>query len=86
MLPAAVAVASPDFRSILAGTGLRRATMNEIREEAKELSARFPEICHYRNMAGMEEWIMGQLHLKALGTVKLSEVRNMVTELLEAGD
>ncbi len=86
MLPAAVAVASPDFRSILAGTGLRRATMNEIREEAKELSARFPEICHNRNMAGMEEWIMGQLHLKALGTVKLSEVRNMVTELLEAGD
>ena len=86
LLPAAVAEASPDFKSILAGTGLHRATMNEIRDEAKNLAARFPEVCYNGNMAGMEEWMMGQLHMKALGTVRLSEVRNAVSELLEVRD
>ena len=60
--------------------------MNEIRDEAKNLAARFPEVCYNGNMAGREEWMMGQLHMKALGTVRLSEVRNAVSELLEVRD
>ncbi len=86
MMPAVVAEASPDFKSILAGTGLHRATMNEIRDEAKELAARFPAVCYNGNLAGMEEWLMGQLHMKAIGTVRLSEVRKAVSEILEVRD
>ena len=86
MLPAVVAVPSPDFGAILAATGLRRAAMDEITGEIKVHAGRFPEICHNGNMAGIEDWVMGQLHMKALGTVRLSEVKKAVSEILEVRD
>ncbi len=86
MLPAVVAVPSPDFGAILVATGLRRAAMDEITGEIKVHAGRFPEICHNGNMAGIEDWVMGQLHMKALGTVRLSEVKKAVSEILEVRD
>ncbi|MRR20727.1 Glu-tRNA(Gln) amidotransferase subunit GatE [bacterium] len=86
MLPAVVAVPSPDFGSILAATGLRRASMDEITRETRVLVTRFPEVCQNGNMAGIENWVMGQLHMKALGTVRLSDVRKAVSEILEVRD
>lgn len=86
MLPAVVAVPSPDFGAILAATGLRRAAMEEITGEIKVHAGRFPEICHNGNMAGIEDWVMGQLHMKALGTLRLSEVKKAVSEILEVRD
>lgn len=86
MLPAVVAVPSPDFGAILVATGLRRATMDEIAGEIKVHAGRFPEICHNGNMAGIEDWVMGQLHMKALGTVRLSDVKKAVSEILEVRD
>jgi len=86
MLPAVVAVPSPDFGAILASTGLRRAAMDEITGEIKIHARRFPEVCHNGNMAGIEDWVMGQLHMKALGTVRLAEVKKAVSEILEVRD
>ena len=86
MLPAVVAVPSPDFGAILAATGLRRTPMDEITGEIKVHAGRFPEICHNGNTAGIEDWVMGQLHMKALGTVRLSEVKKAVSEILEVRD
>jgi glutamyl-tRNA(Gln) amidotransferase subunit E len=86
MLPAVVAVPSPDFGAILASTGLRRAAMDEITGEIKIHARRFPEVCHNGNMAGIEDWVMGQLHMKALGTVRLSDVKKAVSEILEVRD
>lgn len=86
MLPAVVAVPSPDFHNILASTGLRRAAMTEIIEEIKIHAQRFPGVCHNGNMAGIEDWVMGQLHMKALGTVRLADVRKAVSEKLEVRD
>jgi len=86
MLPAVVAVPSPDFGAILVAPGLRRAAMDEITGEIKVHAGRFPEICHNGNMAGIEDWVMGQLHMKALGTVRLSEVKKAVSEILEVRD
>lgn len=83
MLPVAVATASPDFNAILAASGLRRGTTDEMRNEVKDLAARFREICFNGNMAGMEDWVMGQLRMRAIGTMRLSDVRKSVSEMLE---
>ena len=83
MLPGVVSSASPDFASILAATGLHRATMEDIRKEIRGHAARFAEVCYNGSMAGMEDWVMGQLKMKAVGTVRLSEVRKAVSEVLE---
>lgn len=83
MLPAVVSVPSPDFRAVLTATGLRRYTMDEIRAEIKVLADRFPEVCYNGSMAGIEEWIMGQVHMKAIGTMRLSEVKKAVSEIVE---
>jgi glutamyl-tRNA(Gln) amidotransferase subunit E len=86
MLPAVVATPSPDFSEILAGTGLRRASLSEIRKEIKALTGRFGEICYNGSMAGIEDWVMGQVHMKAVGTIRLSEVREAVSDILEVGE
>jgi glutamyl-tRNA(Gln) amidotransferase subunit E len=86
MLPAVVATPSPDFSEILAGTGLSRASLSEIRKEIKALTGRFGEICYNGSMAGIEDWVMGQVHMKAVGTIRLSEVREAVSEILEVGE
>ena len=86
MLPAVVAETAPDFRRILSGTGLRRASIDDLKREARELAPMFTEVCYNGNMAGMEDWLMGQLHMKAIGTVRLSELRKAVSEILEVRD
>jgi len=83
MLPGVVSVPSPDFTAILTSTGLRRNTMDEIRKEIKVLADRFPGVCYNGSMSGIEDWIMGQLHMKAIGTVRLSGLRNEVSEIVE---
>lgn len=83
MLPEVVSSASPDFASILSTTGLHRATMEDIRKEIKGHAARFAEVCYNGSLGGMEDWVMGQLKMKAVGTVRLSEVRKAVSEVLE---
>jgi len=84
MLPGVVSSPDPDFGSIMAGTGLCRATMDEIRSEIKDLAGRFGEVSYNGSNSGMADWVMGQLHLKAIGTIRLSEVRKAVTEVVEA--
>ena len=86
MLPALVASPATDFESILAATGIRRSTMDEVRKEIKAHAQRFPEVCFNGNKAGIEDWVMGQLHMKAIGTVRLSEVRKAVSEIVEVSE
>ena len=87
MLPVVVSSSSPDFEGILAATGLHRSTIEEIRKEIRKetgkLAGKFAEICYNGSMAGIESWVMGQLKMKAVGTVRLSEVRKAVSEVLE---
>lgn len=83
MLRGVVSSASPDFRQILSETGYAPATMSEIRSEVKALQKKFREICYKGNWAGSVDWIMGELHMRAIGKLRLSEVRKVVSEILE---
>jgi glutamyl-tRNA(Gln) amidotransferase subunit E len=83
MLPGVVSTANPDFKQILIDTGYAPASMTEIKSGVKELAGKFEEICFNGNRAASVDWIMGQLHMKAIGKLRLSDVRKEVSEILE---
>jgi glutamyl-tRNA(Gln) amidotransferase subunit E len=83
MLPGLVASVEPDFRQILADTGYTPASLGEIRAGVKELGKRFEEICYNGNSAASVDWVMGQIHMKAIGKHRLSEVRKVVSDILD---
>ena len=83
MLPGVVATSEPDFKKILSETGQVPASMKEIKSEVKDLARKFEEICFNGNSAASVDWIMGQLHMKAIGKLRLSDVRKEVSEILE---
>ncbi len=83
MLPGVVATADPDFNQILSDTGYAPASLKEIKSEVSGLAAKFEKICFNGNRHTSVDWIMGQLHMKAIGKLRLSEVRKEVSEILE---
>lgn len=83
MLPGVVATSEPDFKKILSETGYVPKSMTEIKSEVKELAKRFEKICFNGNSAAPVDWIMGQLHMKAIGKLRLSDVRKEVSDILE---
>ncbi len=83
MLPGVVSSAEPDFKKILEATGYAPASLAEIRSEVKELGEKFAEISYNGNSAASVNWVMGQIHFKAIGTLRLGEVRKEVSEILE---
>ena len=83
MLPGVVATSEPDFKRILSDTGYAPASLTEIRAGVVELGDRFKEIRFNGNSEVSVDWIMGQLHMKAIGRLRLSEVRKEVSEILE---
>jgi glutamyl-tRNA(Gln) amidotransferase subunit E len=83
MLPDVVATGEPDFKMILSDTGYAPASLTEIRAGVKELVDRFKEIRYNGKSEVSVDWIMGQLQMKAIGRLRLSEVRKEVSEILE---
>jgi glutamyl-tRNA(Gln) amidotransferase subunit E len=83
MLPAVVASAEPDFMSILNATGCTEATFSEIKIEIPKLEKEFAAISHNGNRKAAADWIMGQLHMKAIGKIRLAKVKNEVSDFLE---
>jgi hypothetical protein len=83
MLPGVVASAEPDFKQILTDTGYAPASLAEIKSGVKELGKRFEEICYNGNMAASVDWVMGQIQMKAIGKLRLAEVRKEVSDILE---
>jgi glutamyl-tRNA(Gln) amidotransferase subunit E len=83
MLPGVVATADPDFKKILVETGFRKASLAEIKAEIKWLGKKYKEICYNGNGKASIDWVMGQLHMKAIGTVRLSQVREEVADILD---
>jgi glutamyl-tRNA(Gln) amidotransferase subunit E len=83
MLPGVVSTAEPDFKSILDATGYEPASLPEIRAEVKELGKKFAEICYNGNSAASVNWVMGQIHRKAIGTFRLAEVHKDVSGILD---
>ena len=83
MLPAVAATAEPDFKKILNDTGYRKASPEEIKSEVKRLGKDFEKICYNGNSHASVNWVMGQIHMKIIGNVRLSEVRKEVEEILD---
>jgi glutamyl-tRNA(Gln) amidotransferase subunit E len=83
MLPAVVATAEPDFKKILAETGYKKASLEEIRSEVKGLGIKYREVGHKSNGSVSVNWVMGQLHMKAIGNVRLARVREEVADILD---
>jgi len=86
MLPAVVATAKPDFKKILAGSGYTKASLEEIRSEVKGLGKKYKEVCYNGNGSVSVDWVMGQLHMKALGNVRLAVVREEVADILDVSE
>ena len=83
MLPAVVASPEPDFMSILNATGYTEATFSEIKSEIPKLEKEFAAICHSENRKAAADWIMGQLHMKAIGKIRLAKLKTEVSDILE---
>ncbi len=83
MLPAVVASPEPDFMNILNTTGYTEVTFSDIKSEIPKLEKEFAAICYNGNRKGAADWIMGQLHMKAIGKIRLAKVKNEVSDILE---
>ncbi|MFZ2286058.1 MAG: Glu-tRNA(Gln) amidotransferase subunit GatE [Bacteroidales bacterium] len=83
MLRGVVSTTEPDFKKILTDTGYAPASLTEIRSEVKQLAKNFEEISFNGNIGAAPDWIMGQLHMKAIGKLRLAEVRKEVSQILE---
>ena len=83
MLPAVVATAEPDFKKILAETGYKKVSLEEIKSEVKGLGLKYREVCYKSNGSVSVNWVMGQLHMKAIGNVRLARVREEVADILD---
>ncbi len=86
MLPGVVASVDPDFKTVIAATGYNPATLQEIKAEVKELAGKYDEICYNNDETACVNWVMGQIHMKAIGTMRLAGVRKEVSDILENRD
>lgn len=86
MLPEVVATTQPDFEKILAATGCKPESMDQIKARVKELDRKFAEICYDGKSATPIDWIMGKVHMKAIGTLRLADVRKEITDILEVSE
>ncbi len=86
MLPEVVATPQPDFEKILAATGCKPESMEQIKARVKDLDTKFAEICYDGRSVSSIDWIMGQVHMKAIGTLRLAEVRKEITDILEVSE
>jgi glutamyl-tRNA(Gln) amidotransferase subunit E len=82
MLPAVVAVEKPDFEKIMEGMNHRKYSMKEITMQAPILFDEFKKVCFKYNDRAASDWIMGRLHMQALGNESLSEVRKEINGLI----
>ncbi len=83
MLPEVVATTQPDFEKILAATGCKPESMEQIKARVKELDMKFAEICYDGRSVSSIDWIMGQVHMNAIGTLRLADVRREITDIVE---
>jgi glutamyl-tRNA(Gln) amidotransferase subunit E len=86
MLPGVISSPQPDFEKILAATGYAPATMEEIKSEAKFLEKRFARTGHNGRKNISADWIMGQIHLKAIGTMRLSEIKEVISAITNVSE
>ncbi len=86
MLPEVVATPQPDFEKILAATGYRPESLEQIIGRVKELDKEFARISYDGKSASSIDWIMGQVHMKAIGTLRLADVRKEITDILEVSE
>ncbi len=86
MLPEVVATTQPDFEKILATTGCKPESMEQIKSRVKELDRKFAGICYDGRSVSSIDWIMGQVHINAIGTLRLADVRKEITDILEASE
>jgi len=86
MLPGVASSVEPDFKKILAATGYSPATPDEIKKEVKELQKKFALIGYNGSEIAKVNWVMGQIHMKTIGTMRLAGVRKEVSDILENRD
>jgi len=86
MLPEVVATPQPDFEKILAATGYKPESMDQIKGRVKDLDRKFAEICYDGKSATPIDWIMSQIHMKAIGTLRLADVRKEIIDILEVSE
>jgi hypothetical protein len=78
MLPDVVATPQPDFEKILP----RQATNPNQWSRSKaglDLDKKFAEICYDGRSVSSIDWIMGQVHMKAIATLRLADVRKEIS-------
>jgi len=81
MLPAVVSTDKPDFEKILKDLNYRRCTMDEITNQANGLLSEFKKISFSYNDKAASDWIMGRIHMQALGNVSLAEAKKEINKI-----
>lgn len=82
MLPEVVATHTPDFEKIMTKLNYRSCTMKDITGQAQGLLAEFRKICYKYNDRAASDWIMGKIHMQALGNINLAEVKKEINKTL----
>jgi len=82
MLPAVTASENPDFEKILLDLNYRKYSLGDITGRASVLLDEFRGICYRFNDKAASDWIMGRIHMQALGNASLAEVRKEINGLL----
>ncbi len=82
MLPAVVTSGKPDFEKILGEMNHRKYTMKEITIQATGLMDEFRKVCFEYSDRAASDWIMGRVHMLALGNEDLAGVRKEINRLL----
>jgi glutamyl-tRNA(Gln) amidotransferase subunit E len=82
ILPSVVTAERADYEKILEAMNYRRYTMREITGQAAILMDEFRKVCFDYTDRAASDWIMGQIHMQALGNEDLAEVRKKINGLL----
>jgi glutamyl-tRNA(Gln) amidotransferase subunit E len=82
MFLAVVATPVPDFEKILSAMNYMKYSMSEITCQAVSLMDEFRTVCFEYNDKAASDWIMGRVHMQALGNEDLAEVRKEINGLL----
>ena len=83
MVPYVYSDAGIDFEQILDKIHYNPVEKDELIQQVPELNKTYARISHSKDANGKTDWIMGQLHSKALGNIPLHELRNEI-ERMEA--
>jgi glutamyl-tRNA(Gln) amidotransferase subunit E len=85
MLPVIYEHPDMEFGSVLTIIDYKKYSMNDLIAPIDFLLGKFKQIRHSESEKAAVDWIMGQLHMQAIGNVRLTELKKQIEEKIKKG-